>query len=229
MRGQAHEGLQVRAPAVQDLVDRVRWLAPARHGRPVILSVGRLNHVKGFPTLIDAWAGDPELRETYNLVIVGGDHEHPTRQEQLVLGELALAAGRHGAAAGGLLLIGHRPHRDVLALMAAARSGVPGVIGPDGVYACASVKEEFGLALLEAMASGLSVLGPDSGGPPTYIDDGTTGVLTSTGTVSGLREGLRRASAIRSDPVRAERATAKVREQFTIEAMAHGLVDLYTA
>ena len=217
------------APAVQDLVDRVRSLPPARHGRPVILSVGRLNPVKGFPTLVDAWAGDPELREAFNLVIVGGDHERPTRQEQLVLGELSVAAGRHPAAAAGLLLIGHRPHRDVLALMAAARAGVPGVIGPAGVYACASLKEEFGLALLEAMASGLSVLGPDSGGPPTYIDDGITGVLTDTGTVSGLREGLRRASAIRSDAERAALATAKVREHFTIEAMARGLVDLYTA
>ena len=217
------------APAVQDLVDRVRALPPARHGRPLILSVGRLNPVKGFPTLVDAWAGDPELREAFNLVIVGGDHERPTRQEQLVLGELSLAAGRHPGAARGLLLVGHRPHRDVLALMAAARAGVPGIIGPAGVYACASVKEEFGLALLEAMASGLSVLGPDSGGPPTYIDDGVTGVLTDTGTVSGLREGLRRAGASRTDAERAARATAHVREHFTIEAMARGLVDLYTA
>ena len=215
------------APAVQDLVDRIRLLPHVRHGRPLILSVGRLNHVKGFPTLIDAWAGDPELREAYNLVIVGGDHEHPTRQEQLVLGELALAAGRHPDAAGGLLLIGHRAHRDVLALMAAARAGVPGVIGAAGVYACASRKEEFGLALLEAMASGLSVLGPDSGGPPTYIDDGITGILADTGTVSGLREGLHRAGAGRTDPERAALATAKVREHFTIEAMARGLVELY--
>ena len=65
------------APAVQDLVDRVRSLPPARHGRPLILSVGRLNPVKGFPALVDAWAGDPELREAFNLVIVGGDHERP--------------------------------------------------------------------------------------------------------------------------------------------------------
>ena len=113
--------------------------------------------------------------------------------------------------------------------MAAARAGIPGIIGPAGVYACASVKEEFGLALLEAMASGLSVLGPDSGGPPTYIDDGITGVLTDTGTVSGLREGLRRAGASRTDAERAALATAKVREHFTIEAMARGLIDLYTA
>ena len=98
-----------------------------------------------------------------------------------------------------------------------------------GVYACASVKEEFGLALLEAMASGLSVLGPASGGPPTYIDDGITGVLADTGTVSGLREGLRRAGASRTDRRRAALATAKVREHFTIEAMARGLIDLYTA
>ena len=50
-----------------------------------------------------------------------------------------------------------------LRLMAAARSGIPGAVAPGGVYACASEKEEFGLALLEAMGSGLSVMGPGHG------------------------------------------------------------------
>jgi glycosyltransferase involved in cell wall biosynthesis len=117
----------------------------------------------------------------------------------------------------------------VLALLAAARTGVPRVIAPGGIYACASVKEEFGLALLEAMASGLSVLGPSSGGPPTFIADGSNGVLADTGSVASVRAGLHRAAAMRSDDARAARAAATVRDRFTIEAMARGLIELYRA
>jgi glycosyltransferase involved in cell wall biosynthesis len=113
--------------------------------------------------------------------------------------------------------------------MAAANQGLAGAIAPQGVYACASEKEEFGLALLEAMATGLAVMGPATGGPPTYIADGWTGTLADTSTVAGVRDGLRRALALRLVPGRAERAAATVRERFTVEAMAAGLVDLYAA
>jgi glycosyltransferase involved in cell wall biosynthesis len=96
------------------------------------------------------------------------------------------------------------------------------------VYACASEKEEFGLALLEAMATGLSVMGPAVGGPATYITDGLTGTIARTETVEGVRDGLRRAVDLRHRPLRATLARTAVRERFTIEAMAAGLVDLYT-
>ena len=206
-----------------DLAARVRALPAARHGLPLILSVGRLHRVKGFTTLLEAWAGAPELRSAFNLAIVGGDLERPTAEERIVLDQL------RGGAAEGLLLLGHRAHRDVIRLMAAARVGIDGIVGPAGVYACASEKEEFGLALLEAMASGLSVVGPASGGPSTFIDDGVTGVITDTSTIEGLRYGLYRAAVARMEPRRATLAMATVRERYTIDAMAAGLVELYAA
>ena len=54
------------------------------------------------------------------------------------------------------------------------------LIAPGGVYVCGSLKEEFGLALIEALAAGLVVVGPDGGGPATYIEDGVTGFLVDT-------------------------------------------------
>jgi glycosyltransferase involved in cell wall biosynthesis len=215
----AHAG----SAAVHALAAQIAELPPARRGLPLILSVGRLHRVKGFAALVEAWAGDPALRDAFNLAIVGGDLERPTAEEQRVLADLTVAAGRHPEASPGLLLLGHRPHRDVIALMAAAHAGVGAAVGPGGVYACASEKEEFGLALLEAMASGLSVVGPALGGPPTFIEDGVSGVIAH----QGLRDALRRAAAARLDPDRAARAAATVRERFTIDAMAAGLVELY--
>ena len=72
--------------------------------------------------------------------------------------------------------------------LAAARCGLPGLTGRGGVYVCASVKEEFGIALLEAMATGLMVVAPDGGGPATYVQDGVTGVLTQTWDAARLEE-----------------------------------------
>ena len=98
-------------------------LPAARRGLPMILSVGRLHRVKGFATLLEAWGGDPELREGFNLAIVGGDLEHPTGEERTVLEGLRGVLDRHPAARDGLLLLGHRRHQEVLELMAAA--GLP--------------------------------------------------------------------------------------------------------
>ena len=200
---------------------------PDRLGLPVILSVGRLHRVKGFGRLVEAWAGAPDLRDAFNLVIVGGELAAPSAEERAVLADIDAALRRHPAARPGLTLAGRRPHGEALALMAAARYGSAPSVGPDGVYACASDKEEFGLALLEATATGLSVVGPDRGGPPSYLRDGVTGTLADTTTVAGLRDGIRRAVAARRDGRRAVAATRSIRRGFTVEAMADALVGLY--
>ncbi len=85
--------------AAADLAARVRALGEARRGLPLILSVGRLHRVKGFTTLLEAWAGAAELRGAFNLVIVGGDLEHPTAEERTVLRPAAGGRGRRAAAA----------------------------------------------------------------------------------------------------------------------------------
>ena len=58
---------------------------------------------------------------------------------------------------------------------------------------CASLKEEFGIAILEAMAAGLVVVAPDGGGPATYVDDGVTGVLADTSSPEALAAAVARA------------------------------------
>ena len=70
--------------------------------------------------------------------------------------------------------------------LAAARQGRPGRCGAGGIYVSASLKEEFGMAILEAMASGLVVVAPDGGGPATYVADGVTGILADTTSPAAL-------------------------------------------
>jgi glycosyltransferase involved in cell wall biosynthesis len=220
------------APAVAELRQLVQALAPERRGLPLIVSAGRLHRVKGMAALVEAWADDA-LAERANLLVVGGDLRHPSRDEREQLDRIDAAVPAVDRASAGLLLAGHRPNGVTARWMAAARLGLPGLVAPGGIYACASMKEEFGLAILEAMATGLFVVAPDGGGPATYIDDGATGILTATWDRARLQDALRAAletaarEAATADDARAERSRAMVHQHFTIERMSHALADVY--
>jgi glycosyltransferase involved in cell wall biosynthesis len=217
-------------PALAELDALVATLPEHRRRLPLVISVGRLHRVKGMATLAEAWAGDPELAQRSNLLIVGGDLENPSPDEREQLDLIAGVMTRFPAAAAGLLMPGHRPHDVVAVWMAAARAGRPGGIGPAGIYVCSSLKEEFGLALMEALASGLVVVGPAAGGPATYVEDGVTGVLVDTRRPHEVARAMRAAFGLATAPgqdERIDRALERVRADFTVQAMADRLSAIY--
>ena len=125
---------------------------------------------------------------------------------------------------------GHRPNDVVAVWLAAAQAGRAGGNGPAGVYVCSSLKEEFGLALVEALASGLVVVGPAAGGPATYIDDGVTGVLADTRRPDEVARAIRAAFDLATAPGQAERmdrALERISADFTVQAMADRLSTIY--
>jgi glycosyltransferase involved in cell wall biosynthesis len=222
--------LERPGPALTELDALVATLPEHRRHLPLVVSVGRLHRVKGMATLVEAWAGDAELAERCNLLIVGGDLADPSPDEREQLDLIAGVLARFPAAASGLLMPGHRPNDVVAVWLAAARVGTAGGIGPAGVYVCSSLKEEFGLALLEALASGLVVVGPEAGGPATYIEDGVTGVLVDTRRPEEVARAVRAALDLANAPDRAERmnqALERVRAGFTVQAMADRLSAIY--
>ena len=213
---------------IEPLRRALQDLAPGRWGLPLVVSVGRLHPGKGMDRVAKAWAGDGTLRRTTNLVIIGGDHARPTADELDVLAELDEILGdADERRRNGVVLLGHQPNEAVAYVFAAAAIGLPRLVAPGGVYVGAAAKEEFGLAIVEALGAGLPVVAPAVGGPATYVAHGDTGVLADTRSVSALRTAIAQARRLVGRPGRVERAQDLVLNRLTIDAMAASLIDAY--
>ena len=220
---------QPATAALDELRAVLAELPEHRRDLPLIVSVGRFHRVKGMATIVDAWANGP-LRDAANLLLIGGDLVTPTDDEQQQIDLIDAIVPADARVEHGLILAGHRPNDTVARWVAAVRFGVPGFAAPRGVYVCGSLKEEFGIALLEAMATGLFVVAPDAGGPATYVENGVTGHLAPTWDIDRLREAMSRAiesSTAETTDERALRSRSTVERSFTIQAMARALDEVY--
>ncbi len=201
---------------LDELTATLERLPGDRRDLPFLVTAGRLAAIKGVGQLTAAWAGAADLRSAYNLLVIGGNLKAPSDEEQETLTEIQIAA----EGCEGLLLVGHRPHIDTARLLAYAASR-------RGIYVCGSAKEEFGLAIVEALAAGLVVVAPRTGGPSTYIDDGATGVLVDGRNTEAIRDGIRRAVPLVDLSGRVDRVRKHVMDDMTIEGMASALAELY--
>jgi glycosyltransferase involved in cell wall biosynthesis len=138
----------------------------------VLLAVGRFTEVKRLPFLIEAFArAREELSEPAALVLVGG---HPGEWE----GEHPYEAiERTGAR--GVFLAGWHEHDEL-----------PPFLRAGDLLIHASVREQFGQALIEAMACGLPVIAVNRGGPASIVEDGETGWLVEPDDVDGLARAI---------------------------------------
>ena len=213
-------------PAVlADLARALDGLPPERRQLPLLVSVGRLHPVKGMDRFVSAWANCPRLKDRFNAVIIGGSLSAPDADEAAVLAAL----GQHRTPDSGLILLGNRPHSDALLILRAAADGVTGLIPGSAVYICASAKEEFGLAVLEAIASGLRVVAPALGGPATYIADGATGFVCDTTSVEDLAKAIASAADLPLDTGAVRRARDQITGDLTLERTAADLIAVYQA
>ncbi|WP_111718871.1 glycosyltransferase [Homoserinimonas sp. OAct 916] len=227
---QSHAAGGPASAPLAELRTLLEELPRERRGLPLLISVGRFHRVKGMATVVDVWAGS-DLRLRTNLLLVGGNLQNPSADECEQLGRMNRTIDSRNRMLEGLVLSGNRPNGVVSRWIAAARIGLPGLVAPNGVYVCGSLKEEFGLALLEAMASGLIVVAPNGGGPATYVEQGRTGFLTTTWDPALLGAAIHDALACAATETTVERAAYSrsiVEERFTVQSMAHALNKVYS-
>ncbi len=130
--------------------DDIRTLATADRDLALLLCVGRLHPVKQQHLLVDAWLNSGLWRTT-TLVLVGGSTEHPTEEERTMRRRLHDSVRARPHAARRLALLPALPNDDVRRLEHALAESDDF----SSWYVCPSLKEEFGLAVLEAMEAGL--------------------------------------------------------------------------
>jgi glycosyltransferase involved in cell wall biosynthesis len=137
------------------------------------------------------------LTERKNVVRLASAFERLGEGTLTFVGDGPLRARLEGRP--GIEVAGAVPHDAVAGHFARAHV----VCGP-------SLVEPFGQALLEAMASGRSVVATRVGGPPEFVDDGA-GVLVDPADEGAITEGLRRAAALPC-PNHAARASAELHD-----------------
>ncbi|MFE0645223.1 glycosyltransferase [Streptomyces sp. NPDC058877] len=191
----------------------------------VLLSVGRLHPVKQQDVLVRAWI-DAGCHRDSVLVLVGGSPLAQDPVERVMRERIDRAVARCPEARGRLVLLPALSNADVRLLERSLAA--PGSRFRTR-YVCPSAKEEFGLAVLEAMEAGLLVAGPVRGGVPHYLVDGVNGLLLDTSGARALGGGLRRLLRVADEEATAmaSRAQGLVRSRYSSTAMARTLAGHY--
>ncbi|MDH6544012.1 D-inositol-3-phosphate glycosyltransferase [Streptomyces sp. SPB4] len=203
-------------------------LDPTARDLPLLLTVGRLHPLKQQDVLVQAWI-ESGLHFRSTLVVVGGSARAEGRDpaEQEVRSAIADLLHEHPDAAGRLALVPAMPNNAVRCLeRALAGSQTTG----RAHYVCPSAKEEFGIAVLEAMDAGLPVAGTGRGGIPHYLQDAVNGILLDTSSPKHLADGLQRLLNLDTavTNVMTRRARATVRARYSIDAAALAFASVYT-
>jgi len=179
---------------------------------PVLVYVGRFTAVKRVPLLIEAYArARPGFARRAPLVIVGGfpgecEGEHP-----------ADAIRRTGAR--DVFLAGWHDHDELPSFLAAS-----------DVIVLPSVREQFGLVLVEGMACGLPAIAVDALGPGEVVEHGETGWLVPPDDPVALANALVHAVNCPAERQRrGAQAAVVARERYAWPSLAEDVAAVYEA
>jgi len=164
--------------------------------------VGRMELAKGLPYLLQAWK---------SLAL--------PEAELVLVGEV-----RHEA---DLVLKQHQsPSVRIMGLL--SRSSVAEIYRSSNVFVFPSVNEGFGLALLEAMASGLAVIATDRSGATDCVSEGKDGFVVPARSADALAEAILWCYRHRDETMAmGGAARKKVEARFTLAHYEQRQIDLY--
>jgi glycosyltransferase involved in cell wall biosynthesis len=106
-----------------------------------------------------------------------------------------------------------------------SREALPGALGAADLFVSASRREGFGVALVEALATGLPAVATRSGGPEGIVGE-DDGVLVEPGSAEALSDGIADALA-RLGTFDSHAIAARAHERFSRDVVSSSLVALY--
>ncbi len=202
-------------------------LTAEHQDRRTVLSVGRLAGIKNQVALVKAWSAD--AWKTHNLVLIGGDFANPNREEQEIIEGIRSCVAPRPELSGRFCHLPGRSNRDIRTIQAyfSQRRTDHG-----DLYICPSIKEEFGLSILEAMSVGLVVLAPLKGGAGSYIRHGVNGFLIATESSESLEREMGRllvCDRLTDKKARAigKNAARTVETRYSMKRIAADFADFY--
>jgi glycosyltransferase involved in cell wall biosynthesis len=163
-------------------------------------------------------------------VLVSGNLENPNETEKAMLTRIENLITHYPHISGRLCFTGAMSNAEVRLLeqgiIQDAESSRP------HVYVCSSSKEEFGIAILEAMAAGFLLFGPERGGLSSYVHHGKNGFLVDTGSAQTMIETLSQVLLDNQSDVEhlhtiAEAGQKTIRETFDIRRIAPQFAEFY--
>lgn len=160
-----------------DAVAALRKRLGIPSGGRVVLAMGRMVHVKGFPYLLDAFGKVAGEFPDVTLVLAGGG---------VLYDEMRRRADEPGLA-GRVVMPG-----------AVSRDEVPVYFRMAEVFVVPSIRHESGavdglpVVIPEAMAAGLPIIASEVGGIPVLVRDGCNGILVPERDPEALATALRR-------------------------------------
>lgn len=179
----------------------------AETGETVLLFVGRFVRLKNLTYLIDEFERLCSGREgAYRLVLVG---DGPLRDR------LERRAA-NTSVAHRIEIVGQVPH-DV----------VPDYYDASDLFVLSSRSENYPIVLLEAMAAGLRVVAPRTGGIPQIIGHGSNGILYDSHAPGTLADAIKHALSELDRKKTAERNRSRVDGHYSWRSRAQELMDLY--
>ena len=171
----------------------------------VLASVARLDPVKDFMSLLDAFAEVRQSVPRSRLLIVGDGSERAALTARAARADIS----------GAVDFLGMR--NDVRALLPAA-----------DLYVNSSISEGVSITILEAMAAGVPVVATGVGGTPEVLADGAAGVLVPARSPSRLAQA---AIALAGDRRARARLAAvgrrRLESSFTVQRMVAEYLRLY--
>ncbi|MDC3353724.1 N-acetyl-alpha-D-glucosaminyl L-malate synthase BshA [Schleiferiaceae bacterium] len=166
-------------------------------------------------------------------------HVSNFRKVKRVLDVISIFAEVHQTRASKMVMVGDGPERpaaEALAIQLGVQdevlflgktSDVERILGISDLFLLPSETESFGLAALEAMASGVPVIASRAGGLPEVVDHGRNGYLEPVGDIQAMAERAKYILSNASTHAMFSNQALEAAQKFSMEHIGQAYLNLY--